>query len=46
MDAFMEEAWIEDSSKTVHEALTEKIAVIGEKLSIRRLKRSYLTAVL
>ena len=39
MDAFMEEAWIEDSSKTVHEALTEKIAVIGEKLSIRRFEK-------
>ena len=39
MDAFMEEAWIEDSSKTLHEALTEKIAVIGEKLSIRRFEK-------
>ena len=39
MDAFMEEAWVEDSSKTVHGALTEKIAVIGEKLSIRRFEK-------
>lgn len=36
VDALMEEAWIEDGSKTVKEALVEKIAVIGEKLSIRR----------
>ena len=39
MDAFMAEAWVEDSSKTVHEALTEKIAVIGEKLNIRRFEK-------
>lgn len=36
MDAFMAEAWKEDSSKTVKEALVEKIAVIGENLNIRR----------
>nr|WP_318683592.1 translation elongation factor Ts [uncultured Acetatifactor sp.] len=39
MDAFLSEAWIEDGSKTVQEALIEKIAVIGEKLSIRRFER-------
>lgn len=39
MDAFMAEAWNEDSSKTVHDALTEKISVIGEKLSIRRFEK-------
>lgn len=39
MDAFMAEAWLEDSSKTVADALTEKIAVIGEKLSIRRFEK-------
>ena len=39
MDAFMAEEWLEDSSKTVHEALTEKIAVIGEKLNIRRFEK-------
>ena len=39
MDAFMAEPWIEDSSKTVQEALTEKISVIGEKLSIRRFEK-------
>lgn len=39
MDAFMAEAWNEDASKTVSEALTEKIARIGEKLSIRRFEK-------
>jgi len=39
MDAFMEEKWNEDSSKTVKEVLVDKIAVIGEKLSIRRFER-------
>lgn len=36
IDGLMEEAWIEDSSKTVKDALVEKIATIGEKLNIRR----------
>ncbi len=39
MDAFLAEKWIEDGSKTVSEALIEKIAVIGEKLSIRRFEK-------
>ena len=39
MDAFLAEKWIEDDSKTVAEALVDKIAVIGEKLSIRRFER-------
>ncbi len=39
MDAFMAEAWKEDTSKTVKDALTEKIAVIGENLNIRRFDR-------
>ncbi len=39
MDAFMAESFIEDSAKTVSEALVEKIAVIGEKLSIRRFEK-------
>ncbi|BAK48193.1 MAG: translation elongation factor Ts [Lachnospiraceae bacterium] len=39
MDAFMAEKWIEDDSKTVSEALVEKVAVIGEKLSIRRFEK-------
>ena len=39
MDTFMAEAWNEDSSKTVQDALTEKISVIGEKLSIRRFEK-------
>ena len=39
MDAFMAEAWAVDSSKTVKDALVEKIAVIGENLNIRRFER-------
>ena len=39
MDAFLAEAWNEDASKTVQDALTEKISVIGEKLSIRRFEK-------
>ena len=39
IDAFLEEAWIEDGSKKVKEALVDKIAVIGEKLSIRRFEK-------
>lgn len=39
MEAFMAEAWNEDASKSVNEVLTEKIAVIGEKLSIRRFEK-------
>ncbi len=39
IDAFLAEAWNEDSSKTVNEALVDKIAVIGEKLSIRRFEK-------
>ena len=39
IDAFMAEAWKEDSSKTVKEALVEKVAVIGENLTIRRFEK-------
>ena len=39
MDAFMTEAWNEDSAKTVKEVLVEKIAVIGENLNIRRFEK-------
>ena len=42
MEAFMAEAWNEDTSKTVNDALTEKIAIIGEKLSIRRFEKVYI----
>ena len=36
MDAFMAESWNADAGKTVKDALTEKISVIGENLNIRR----------
>lgn len=39
LDAFMDEAWNEDSSKTVKDALVEKVAVIGENLKIRRFEK-------
>jgi elongation factor Ts len=39
IDAFLAEAWNEDSSKTVKDALVDKIAVIGENLSIRRFEK-------
>lgn len=39
MDAFLAEAWAADPSKTVKDALVEKIAVIGENLNIRRFEK-------
>ena len=39
MDAFMAEAWAADTTKTVKDALIEKVAVIGENLSIRRFEK-------
>lgn len=39
MDAFMAETWNQDSSKTVNDALVEKVAVIGENLKIRRFEK-------
>ena len=39
MDAFMAEPWHLETSKTVAEELSSKIAVIGEKLSIRRYEK-------
>ncbi len=38
-DAFMAEPWREDTSKTVQDALVEKVAVIGENLKIRRFEK-------
>ncbi|MCD8125175.1 MAG: translation elongation factor Ts [Lachnospiraceae bacterium] len=39
MDAFMAEPWHLDTSLTVAQALSSKIAVIGENLSIRRFEK-------
>lgn len=39
MDAFMAETWNADPSKTVQEALVDKVAVIGENLKIRRFEK-------
>ncbi len=38
-EAMLNDKWIEDGSKTVSEVLIEKIATIGEKLSIRRFEK-------
>ena len=39
MDAFLAENWHLDASKTVKDALVDKIAVIGENLTIRRFEK-------
>lgn len=39
LDTFLAESWLQDTSKTVSDVLTEKIAIIGEKLSIRRFQK-------
>ncbi len=39
MDAFLAEQWNADVAKTVKEALVEKVAIIGENLSIRRFEK-------
>lgn len=45
VEAFMDEKWAADPSKTVKESLVEMIAVIGEKLSIRRFEKVEASAV-
>ena len=39
MDAFFEEKWAIDSTKTVKEALSSMIAIIGENMNIRRFEK-------
>ena len=39
LEAFLDEAWHEEPSKTVKEVLVEQIAVIGENLKIRRFQK-------
>ena len=39
LEAFLDEAWNEEPSKTVKEVLVEQIAVIGENLKIRRFQK-------
>jgi elongation factor Ts len=39
MDAFLAETWKADTTKTVKEALVEKVSVIGENLTIRRIEK-------
>ena len=39
LEAFLDEAWHEEPSKTVKEVLVEQIAVIGQNLKIRRFQK-------
>ena len=39
IDAFLEEAWAEDTTKTVKEELASQIAIIGENMNIRRFNK-------
>ena len=39
MEAFMAEPWIDDASFTVEQELSQMVAKIGEKLSIRRFEK-------
>ena len=39
VEGLLASTWMDDSSKTVNEALVEKVATIGEKLSIRRFEK-------
>ncbi len=39
MAAFMQEPWIGDNSQTVEQALSGMVAIIGEKLTIRRFEK-------
>ncbi len=39
MEGFLADKWLEDSSKTVADSLVDMIAVISEKLSIRRFEK-------
>ena len=39
LEAFLDEAWHEEPSKTVKEVLVEQIAVIGENMNIRRFEQ-------
>ena len=39
VEALLAETWAEDATKTVNDALVEKVATIGEKLSIRRFEK-------
>ena len=43
LDAFLAEPWEADNAKTVNDALVEMIAVISEKLSIRRFEQGEAT---
>lgn len=39
IEGFLNDAWVNDESKTVKDVLTEQIAVIGENMNIRRFEK-------
>lgn len=39
LDAFLNEAWLADNSKTVKDIVTDRVAVIGENINIRRFEK-------
>ncbi len=39
LEEFLAQPWIDDESLTVEQALSQKVAIIGEKLSIRRFEK-------
>ena len=45
VESLLEEASIEDSSKTIKDILTDKIATIGENMSVRRFERFESTGI-
>lgn len=46
MDAFMNEAWLEDPTQTVKDVLVQKVSVISENLQIRRFVKMNTTGYL
>lgn len=39
LDAFLNEAWLADPAKTVKDIVTDRVAVIGENINIRRFEK-------
>ena len=39
VDAFLNEAWLADTTKTVKDIVTDRVAVIGENINVRRFEK-------
>lgn len=39
LEAFLNEAWLADTSKTVKDIVTDRVAVIGENINVRRFEK-------